>query len=147
MRKNLGKLHISAFCLLLILLFTGCSAFQTAPVQKSTVAMGSAVTVKLYSDNPETANNPTMGCMMFGMPLFSLYITFQVPGAVGWYWACSNIVSIVISVLMTKFYSPGKLIAEIEAKEAKKRRAYEAAIINPQPAGTGKSGKRGSTKR
>ena len=56
MRKNLGKLHISAFCLLLILLFTGCSAFQTAPVQKSTVAMDSAVTVKLYSDNPETAN-------------------------------------------------------------------------------------------
>ena len=97
--------------------------------------------------NPETANNPTMGCMMFGMPLFSLYITFQVPGAVGWYWACSNIVSIVISVLMTKFYSPGKLIAEIEAKEAKKRRAYEAAIINPQPTGTGKSGKRGNTKR
>ena len=77
----------------------------------------------------------TMGCMMFGMPLFSLYIAFTVPGAVGWYWVCSNVVSTIIMVCMNKIYFPGKLIAEQEAKEARKRRAIEQARINPDAAG------------
>lgn len=56
MQKKFGKLHICLSLLLLFLLCTGCSTFEAQPVQKSTVAMGSAVTVKLYSENPETAN-------------------------------------------------------------------------------------------
>ncbi len=89
-------------------------------------------TINNKKTNPEAAGGPGMGCMMFGMPIFSLFLTFNYPGAVGWYWACSNIVSTIISVAMTKFYAPGKLIAQLEAKEAKKRRAYEQNIINPQ---------------
>ncbi len=89
-------------------------------------------TINNKKTNPEAAGGPGMGCMMFGMPVFSLILTFNYPGAVGWYWACSNIVSTLISVAMTTFFSPGKLIAQLEAKEAKKRRAYEQGIINPE---------------
>ena len=95
-------------------------------------------TVNAKKTNPDAAGMG-MGCMMFGMPIFSLVLTFGYPGAVGWYWACSNIVSTVISVIMTKMYAPGKLVAQLEAKEAKKRRAYEQRIINPQAAPAKKS--------
>ncbi len=95
-------------------------------------------TINTKKTNPDAAGGMGMGCMMFGMPIFSLVLTFGYPGAVGWYWACSNIVSTVISVAMTKFFSPGKLVAQLEAKEAKKRRAYEQGIINPQIAPTKK---------
>ena len=77
------------------------------------------------------SNAATNGCMMIVMPLFSLWITFSVPGAVGWYWVCSNIVSTIIMTAMQKIYFPGKLIAEAEAKEAKKRRKLEQQRINP----------------
>ena len=77
------------------------------------------------------SNAATNGCMMIMMPLFSLWITFSVPGAVGWYWVCSNIVSTIIMTAMQKIYFPGKLIAEAEAKEAKKRRKLEQQRINP----------------
>ncbi len=96
-------------------------------------------TINNKKTNPDAAGGPAMGCMMFGMPIFSLVLTFAYPGAVGWYWACSNIVSTIISVCMTKFFAPGKLIAQLEAKEAKKRRAYEQSIINPQAKPTKKS--------
>ncbi len=83
------------------------------------------------------SSNAATGCMTFGMPLFSLFITFSVPGAVGWYWVCSNIVSTIIMVAMQRIYFPGKLIAQAEAKEARKRRKLEQARINP-PATTKK---------
>ncbi len=81
--------------------------------------------------NGTSGNAATTGCMTFGMPLFSLFITFSVPGAVGWYWVCSNIVSTIIMVAMQKIYFPGKLIAQAEAKEARKRRKLEQMRINP----------------
>lgn len=81
--------------------------------------------------NPGANSGPTMGCMMLMMPLFSLWITFTVPGAVGYYWFCSNIVSTIIMVAMQKFFFPAKVIAETEAKEARKRRALEQQRINP----------------
>ena len=77
------------------------------------------------------SNPAANGCMMIMMPLFSLWITFSVPGAVGWYWVCSNIISTIIMTAMQKLYFPGKLIAEIEAKEARKRRSLEQQRINP----------------
>lgn len=85
--------------------------------------------------NPDAgASGATNGCMLIFMPLFSLYITFKVPGAVGWYWVCSNVISMLISVFTQQVYFPGKIIAQIEAKEAKKRRAYEATVIHPETA-------------
>ena len=47
--------------------------------------------VRQKESNPEMAKNPSMGCMTFGMPLFSLYFTFQFPIGIGVYWIASSV--------------------------------------------------------
>lgn len=58
--------------------------------------------------NPDA---PNMAGMMLMMPIMSLVIAFSVPGAVGFYWAVSNIVSTGIQAVVQVFYSPAKIIA------------------------------------
>ncbi len=108
----------------------------------ATAMLSSFISMQMSKKTNPGANMGSMGCMMFGMPFFSLWITFSVPGAVGWYWVCSNIVSTIIMVCMNKIYFPAKLVAQQEAKEARKRRAWEQERINP-PA----SGKKGIIKK
>lgn len=77
-------------------------------------------------NNPAMAMNGGMnGCMTIGMPLFSLYIAFSVPGGVGFYWICSSIIAIFQQLLMYKFYSPKKIAAELLIEEAVERRSKE----------------------
>ena len=74
---------------------------------------------------------PGQGCsngMMFlFMPLFSLYITFTVPCAVGVYWTCSNIVAILQTVVLNLMYNPKKIRekAERDYEERRRLRAEE----------------------
>lgn len=75
--------------------------------------------------NPEAAQ---MGGMMFLMPLFSLYISFLVPGAVGFYWICSNLVNMVIQVILNKTMSPYRIIAKDEARFISDRKKKESAL-------------------
>ncbi|MBQ9673336.1 MAG: YidC/Oxa1 family membrane protein insertase [Ruminococcus sp.] len=59
------------------------------------------------------------GCMMvmmFAMPLFSAYIAYSVPAAVGFYWICSTLLSLVQSLIMHKFYNPVSMVANQEAR-------------------------------
>ena len=89
------------------------STFVTTQMQKKT--------------NPGAAAN--MGCMFVFMPLFSLIIAFTVPGAVGFYWACSNIVSMFISMFTNRMFSPARTVAQIEANTVLKRRKIEEQKI------------------
>lgn len=77
--------------------------------------------------NPEAAAN--MGCMMFLMPFMSLYISFIVPGAVGFYWMCSNLLGMLIQALLNKHMSPYRIIARGEVKTVNLRREREKKII------------------
>ena len=63
------------------------------------------------------------------MPLFSLWIAFNVPCAVGFYWACSNFVSMLMQIAMQLLYSPARVIARTEAKETLQRREAEQLKI------------------
>lgn len=59
------------------------------------------------------------GCMMvmmFGLPLFSAYIAYSVPAAVGFYWICSTLLGLVQSLIMGKIYNPVTMIANQEAR-------------------------------
>jgi YidC/Oxa1 family membrane protein insertase len=69
------------------------------------------------------------GVMLYFMPLFSLYISFVVPGAVGIYWTFSNMFAILQSYVLNRMYNPGKIRAqaEIEYQERRARRAAEKA--------------------
>ena len=57
-----------------------------------------------------------MKVMLYAMPLFSAYIAYTVPSAVGFYWICSSLFGLIQSVIMGKLYSPAQLIANQEAR-------------------------------
>lgn len=69
---------------------------------------------------------PGQGCsngMMFlFMPLFSLYITFTVPGGVGVYWTCSNVIAILQTVILNLIYNPKKIREQAEKDYEERRR-------------------------
>lgn len=63
--------------------------------------------------NPDMAQQ--QGCakfMLYIMPLFSLYIAFQVPAGVGFYWTLSYVFGIVQSLIVYKFWPTEKLQEE-----------------------------------
>ena len=76
-------------------------------------------------NNPEMAKNPTMGCMTFGMPLFSLYFTFQFPAGIGIYWIASNVFALIQTVILSFTHSPKKMIAKAMVDETVERRSRE----------------------
>ncbi len=64
--------------------------------------------------NPDA---PSMSGMILTMPLISLFIGFSVPGAVGFYWACSSLVGGLIQAGVQYFYGPQKMLAAERAKD------------------------------
>ena len=77
--------------------------------------------------NPELAQQ--QGCakyVLFIMPLFSLYIAFQVPAGVGFYWAVSYVFGIIQSLVIYKFWPNDKLKEQARLELEKKSGAIQA---------------------
>lgn len=72
--------------------------------------------------NPDA---PQMTGLIVMMPFVSLFFAFKVPGAVGFYWACSNVVSGAIQIFVQMQYSPAKMVAKLQADAVLKRREAE----------------------
>lgn len=71
------------------------------------------------------------GCMKFmmvAMPVFSAYIAFVVPAAVGFYWICSSVLSLIQSLIMGKYYNATVLTAKQEAQHVALLEVQEAAV-------------------
>ncbi len=81
---------------------------------------GQALTRK-FSYQPEQSEEmkSQMRMMNIFMPLFSLYIAFQVPAAVGIYWVMSNVLSPVQQIALSKLF-PIKEITPEEMREAER---------------------------
>lgn len=77
--------------------------------------------------NPDA---PSMAFMMLMMPLFSLYIAFKVPGAVGFYWACSNVVASALQYFTQALYGPNVVLAKEQAANIIKRAKAERIKID-----------------
>ncbi len=75
--------------------------------------------------NPEMAKNPTMGCMSFGMPLFSVYIAFQFPAGIGIYWTMSNLFMFFQTLVIGHTHSPQKVMAKLMVEETIEHRSME----------------------
>ncbi len=84
--------------------------------------------ITLIIQKKANPDQPNMAGMMLTMPLFSLIIAFTVPGAVGFYWACSSLVSGALQVLTQIWYSPAKLAAQQQMQFVLKRSEDEAKI-------------------
>lgn len=91
----------------------------------SSFASGLYSQLKQKKNNPAMANNPTMGCMMVVMPLFSLYFVVNYPAGIGIYWIASSIFGFLSTVIIGHLYSPKKMIARLMIDETVARRSKE----------------------
>lgn len=72
-------------------------------------------------------NMPNMGCMnvmLFIMPVFSVVFAFQVPAGVGFYWACSSLFSLIQSIGLYNYFTPGRVEKLVEKENLKLERKY-----------------------
>lgn len=92
-----------------------------------TAILSSLVSMKIQKKaNPDA---PNMAGMMLMMPVISLVIAFGVPGAVGFYWACSNVVSGGIQAVIQLTYGPNAMVAREQSKMILARAKVESAKI------------------
>ena len=71
------------------------------------------------------------GCMfvfILLMPLFSAWIAFNVPGAVGFYWIASTVLGFVQSLILNIYYNASIIEARDEAHRIVLRRQQEAEV-------------------
>lgn len=101
------------------------------PIISGITSLGSS----LYSMRIQKVNNPSMAeqnkmmnMTMLFMPVFSVYIAFQVPAAVGIYWAISNVVSVLQQMILNATYPPRKVTARSMIEGTIQKRSREAHI-------------------
>ena len=145
-----GKGFTDINLLWLIPLISGLSSMLT-----------SFISMRFTKQMTAAESQPGQGCtnvmMLIWMPSFSLFIAFTVPGAVGIYWICSNLLAMVQTVVLNSIYNPAKIRAqaEIEYEERRKQRQEDkkrlaearareqralAAELHEQKNGGGKKG-------
>ena len=81
--------------------------------------------IKQKQQNPSAGSGPMMGCMMFGMPLLSLYFVINYPIGIGVYWIASGLFGFISTVIIGYFYSPKKTLARLMIDETIERRSKE----------------------
>lgn len=84
--------------------------------------------IRQKETNPAMAKNPSMGCMTFGMPIFSLIFTFQFPVGIGVYWIASSFIAFIQTVILNFAYSPKKTMTRLLIDETVQRRSKEENI-------------------
>lgn len=111
--------------------FGGISILWLIPLLSGLTAMASSFISMRFTRQltPQGEKVPGQGCsnvmMLILMPAFSLFITFSVPGGVGIYWICSNIIAVIQTVILNSIYNPAKIRAQAE-KEYEERRRQKA---------------------
>lgn len=83
----------------------------------------------------DAAGGASMKSMMYMMPLFSVYIAFIMPAALGVYWIAQSVFSLIQEAILNKTFS-AKLSEEEEARfqarQADRRRRMEEARVQEQ---------------
>lgn len=110
---NLGEVPTFAFNLLLLIPILSFASSMLMTVLSSRNMAG--------GDNQAAAG---MKATLYMMPFLSAWICFSVPAGVGMYWTVSNLLSIVQTMVLNKFYNP-KEMAEKARIESEKRRELE----------------------
>jgi len=107
--------------------FAGISILWLIPLISGLTAFLSSLLSMHYTKQATAAENqPGQGCsnvmMLVWMPAFSLFITFTVPGGVGIYWICSNLIALLQTYVLNQIYNPAKIRAQAEIEYEERRR-------------------------
>lgn len=73
--------------------------------------------------NPDMPNMGCMTIMMFLMPVMSVWIAFEVPAGVGFYWIWSSLFSFLITLFLNAYFTEERTV-KINEKEKEKARIY-----------------------
>lgn len=141
----------------------GINILWIIPLISWLTALASSYISMRFMNATQGSGQPGQGCqnnsMLLVMPLFSLFITFRVPGGVGVYWISSNIIAIIQTIILNQIYNPAKIReqAEIEYQERRRKkledkkrlaeaRARENAELNAANQAAGKASKKSKPK-
>ena len=111
--------------------FSGISLLWLLPILAALSQLAMTMQTMHYTKRGGTAEPAQQqGCskiMMYGMPLFSLYIGFMFPGGVSIYWICSSLIGMLQTMILYKIYDPAKARAqaEIDYQERRRRKAED----------------------
>lgn len=111
------------------------------PILCLVTSLGSQILTMKMQNNPMQGQQGCTKYMLLLLPLLTVYISYIVPGAVGFYWVWSTIFGFVQTLLINKFYSASHMnalaeaqhVALLEQKEAKVPYDYQP-ISGPNPA-------------
>ncbi len=81
--------------------------------------------IRSRKQNPEQSKNPMMGCMTFGMPLFSVFLAFGFPTGVAIYWIVSSLIAFLQLLILSNTHKPAKMLARVMVEETILRRSRE----------------------
>lgn len=103
------------------------SALWAIPIISGVIAFATAVysLVRQKKTNPDMSNNPSMGCMMFSMPVMQVVFAFMFPVIVGVYIIMSSTISFIQMLVLNYLYSPKKVLAKTMIDETIYRRSKE----------------------
>ena len=107
--------------------FGNISVLWLIPLISGLTAFFSSLLSLHYTKMATAAENQqAQGCsnvmMLVWMPAFSLFITFTVPGGVGIYWICSNLIALLQTFVLNQIYNPAKIRAQAEIEYEQHRR-------------------------
>ncbi len=91
-----------------------------------------AVGTQIYSMFTNDAMKNQQGCMkvfMLLLPLLTAYLALTLPGAVGFYWVVSNIMTFFQTVVTNKVFNKDYFTANKEARHIALREMEEKAIV------------------
>ncbi len=111
------------------------SAFSTMLWLIPVLCLVSSLGTQFITMKLQPGMQQQQGCMklmLYGMPLFSAWLAYTLPGAVGFYWTISTLTSLVQTLITNKFFSQAQLVAKSEAQRIALREQEEASM-NPLP--------------
>lgn len=124
------------------------NAIIIIPILCLVTSLGSQIITMRIQGNMQNQQG-CMKYMLYVLPLITVYISYIVPGAVGFYWVWSTIFGFIQTLLINKFFSPAHMIAQQEAqhvalmelKETKVKYDYQPVSL-PQQQQTGNKKKK-----
>lgn len=108
---------------------TGLLSWYTLiPVLCFASYIGSQLVMQKMNNNQMAQQQGCLKAMLYIMPLFTAYIAYTVPAAVGFYWICSSVIALIQSIVISKFYNPVVLTAKDEARHIALMEQNEATV-------------------
>ena len=115
------------------------------PILCLVTSLGSQILTMKMQGNPMQGQQGCTKYMLLLLPLLTVYISYIVPGAVGFYWVWSTIFGFVQTLLINKFFSTAHMnalsqaqhVALLEQKEAKVPYDYQP-VSGPKTTSTNK---------